>query len=217
MNNDTNLIHEREFRGSELLAKMADTRIIVCGAGAVGSLLVDNLVRQGMRNVVVIDFDRVEAHNTNTQLYGLCDVGVRKAEVLRNRVFRNVGVEIAAVTEKMTEQNASGLLSNVDVVVDAFDNSESRSVVQRYCETKRIACLHVGLFSDYCEIVWNEHYQVPRDVMGDVCEYPLARNIVMLAVAIASEEVVSSIAGQPRRNLSVTLGDLSVRELEIAV
>ena len=58
---------------------------------------------------------------------------------------------------------------------------------------------------------------VRMDVMGDVCEYPLARNIVMLAVAIASEEVVSSIAGQPRRNLSVTLGDLSVRELEIAV
>ena len=79
-----------------------------------------------------------------------------------------------------------------------------------------MVCLHAGLNADYCEIVWDETYRVPQDVAGDVCEYPLARNLVLLAVVIASETLVRYVLDGKRESHSATLVDFAVRELEPA-
>jgi molybdopterin/thiamine biosynthesis adenylyltransferase len=177
--------HEQLYRGADALAKLAAVRLTLCGAGALGSHLADNLVRQGISSLKVIDCDRVEAHNVSTQLYGESDVGAWKVEVLRNRLFRAAGVEIDAVNKELTGLSARGLLKGSGLVVDTFDNSSSRLVVQDECRALQLPCLHVGLFTDYAEVVWDEVYRVPRDVAGDVCDYPLTRNLVLLAVAVA--------------------------------
>ena len=54
----------------------------------------------------MIDCDRVEEHNVNTQLYGAADVGAWKVEVLRNRLFRAVEVEIEVVAKRLIDRNA---------------------------------------------------------------------------------------------------------------
>ena len=86
--------HELAYRGPEALARLAATRLVLCGAGALGSHLADNLVRQGFAGPRVIDRDRVAEHNVGTQLYGESDVGAWKVEALRSRLFRAAGVEI---------------------------------------------------------------------------------------------------------------------------
>ena len=55
---------------------------------------------------------------------------------------------------------------------------------------------------------------MPRDVAGDVCDYPLARNLVLLTVAVASVVVVRFALDGVRQNWSATLGDFAVRPLE---
>ena len=211
------LLHEALYRGADKLARLRDAQVVLCGAGALGSILADNLTRQGFARLRVIDRDRVEAHNAGTQLYGDSDVGVWKVEALRNRLFRACGVEIEAVRKELTAANARALLKGGDVVIDAFDNSASRRLVQEEARAAKLpACLHVGLFEDYCEVVWDENYRVPRDVPGDVCEYPLARNVVLLAVAIASETLVAFLLEGLRRDWSATLRDLRVSPLEAA-
>src|ERR671938_1794143 len=100
--------HEQLYRGADLLARLAATRVTLCGAGALGSHLADNLARQGFGPMKVIDRDRVEEHNVSTQLYGEADVGAWKVEVLRNRLFRAAGVEVDAVAKELTERNARG-------------------------------------------------------------------------------------------------------------
>jgi hypothetical protein len=87
-------------------------------------------------------------------------------------------------------------------------------LVQRHCRSANLACLHVGLAADYCEVIWDEQYRVPQDVAGDVCDYPLARNVVLLAVSIASETIVRFVLDGRRENRAATLGDFAVRELE---
>ena len=72
--------HERIYRGADQLAKLASLRVVLCGAGAVGSNLADNLVRQGLAHLRVIDHDRVEEHNVSTQLDGESEVGAWKVE-----------------------------------------------------------------------------------------------------------------------------------------
>lgn len=207
-------LHESLYRGEDSVRRLGEFRLTLCGAGAVGSLLADNLVRQGMRQIKVIDCDRIEEHNVSTQLYDAADAGAWKAEVLRNRLFRACQAEIEAVTKRLEEKNARKMLGNCDLIVDAFDNSLSRGLIQRQCRAQNIPCLHVGLFEDYCESIWDETYRVPADAEGDICEYPLARNLVLLAVSLASETVIRFLLEGKRHSHTATLGDFTVREFE---
>ena len=196
------------------LARLASVPVTLCGAGALGSHLADNLARQGFRQWKVIDRDRVEEHNVGTQLYGEAEVGSWKVEALRNRLFRAVGVEIETVAKELSERNARSLLKGSALVLDTFDNSAGRRLIQEHCRAEGIPCLHVGLFADYAEAIWDEAYRVPSDVAGDVCDYPLARNLVLLAVAVASELVIRYILDGPKTGWSITLRDFAIRPLE---
>src|ERR1700751_3935547 len=118
--------HEAIYRGADALAKLGAIPVTLGGAGALGSLLADNLVRQGVRQIRVIDRDRVEEHNVGTQLYGESDVGAWKVEVLRQRLFRATGVETEALRKDLTDRSARTLLADGGLVIDTFDNSASR-------------------------------------------------------------------------------------------
>lgn len=211
------LHHEQIYRGANAIARLAAVRLTLCGGGALGSNLADNLVRQGFRSLRVIDRDRVEQHNVGTQIYHEADVGSWKVEVLRHRLFRAAGVEIEPLAKDLSERNVRSLLKETDLVLDTFDNSASRRLVQAHCRVFGLTCLHVGLFADYAEIVWDEHYRVPADVAGDTCDYPLARNLVLLAVAVASETLLRFVLGGAVYNWSATLRDFAVRPLEAPV
>src|SRR5262245_36144340 len=125
--------HEAIYRGAEQVARLADQRLTICGAGALGSQLADNLARQGFRQMRVIDRDRIEEHNVGTQLYGESEVGAWKVEVLRQRLFRATGVEIEAIRKELGDRSARSLLQDGGLVIDTFDNSQSRQVVQEHC------------------------------------------------------------------------------------
>ncbi len=205
--------HESLYRGVDALARLRQARLTICGAGAVGSNLVDNLARQGLRWMTVIDDDRIEAHNVGAQTYAESDVGAFKVEVLQAEIFRVVGVEIIAARMRLTERNVGKLLAGADLVVDGFDNHASRALVTEHCQAAGIPCLHVGLNADYAEVLWNEGYRAPRDVVEEgtnVCDYPLARNLIQFAVALASEAVVRFILAGERQNYSFTLRDLTI-------
>jgi len=206
--------HEAIYRGADSLSKLAELHVTLCGAGALGSQLADNLVRQGMQHLRVIDRDRIEEHNVGTQLYGESEIGAWKVEVLKQRLFRATGVEIEPLRKELTERTARSLLQNAGLVIDTFDNSTSRRFVQEQCRELQLPCLHVGLYADYGEVIWDEHYRVPQDVAGDVCDYPLARNLVLLVVALASEIILRFALENSRQDWSATLRDLALRPME---
>src|SRR5262245_42466475 len=103
--------HEQIYRGDDALAKLGSARVTLCGAGALGSNLADNLARHGVVHLRAIDRDRVEEHNVSTQLYGESDVGVWKVEALRNRLFQTTGIELDAQRKDLTTQTARQLLA----------------------------------------------------------------------------------------------------------
>jgi molybdopterin/thiamine biosynthesis adenylyltransferase len=206
------LHHEQIYRGRELMQKLAQFRVHICGAGALGSNLAVNLARTGLSQLTVIDKDRVEQQNIGTQVYSLDDVGSRKAEILRNLIYRDVGVDVEAHPQELSERNLAKLLKGARLVVDAFDNSSSRQLVTEFCRANAIECLHAGVNDAYGEVVWNDNYRVPSDAGLEVCDYPLARNLIMLVVAVASESIVRLIASGTKENYSVTVGDLSINK-----
>jgi molybdopterin-synthase adenylyltransferase len=70
------------------------------------------------------------------------------------------------------------------------------------------------LFSDYGEVIWNENYRVPGDAGQDVCDSPLARNLVLLTAAVAAESLVRFVLRGHVQNWSITLADFAIRPLE---
>lgn len=209
------LIHETLYRGAAAMARLAAARIVLCGAGALGSHLAEHLLRQGVRQLTVIDFDRVEQHNLGTQSYEEGDIGAFKVDALRSRCYRATGVEITVVSQTLTERNALKLLRHADLALDTFDTSASRHLVTETCATLQRPCLHLGMHTDYGEIHWNEGYRVPGDVVApDVCAYPLARNLALLVVAIGAEAALRFLLAGQRENYSVTLRDLTINREE---
>jgi molybdopterin/thiamine biosynthesis adenylyltransferase len=204
------LHHEKIYRGNEAMEKIAYASVHICGAGALGSNMAENLARLGFRLMTVIDKDRVEEHNVGTQIYSLEDVGAKKADILRNVIFRSVGVEIVVHGDELTQKNAGKLLKNARLVLDTFDNSASRKIIKEYCQTNEIECLHLGVNDGYGEVVWNDRYVVPSDAGLDVCDYPLSRNLILLVVSVASEVLVRFCVDGVKENYSITVGDLQI-------
>ena len=133
--------HEEILRGEEAMAKFAEMQIVLCGAGAIGSNILDNLARQGFQKIRIIDFDRVDTHNINTQTFEEGDVGALKVAACQNRVYRTVGVEIETVSKKLEAKNIKKCFKGADLVIDGFDNTASRALVTEYCAKNNIPCL----------------------------------------------------------------------------
>ena len=207
--------HEQLYRTDTVMAKLKDFPVTICGVGALGANLTENLVRAGFSKLKVIDRDRIEERNLSTQPYYRSDVGAFKAKILANNLYRAIGTKVEAETKELTAMNAAQLLKDSGLIVDVFDNSISRQVVKDYADRTGTTCLHAGLSADYAEVIWNDVYRVPSDVNNDVCDYPLARNLVMLTVSVACEAIVSFVATGEQRHFTITLKDLSVQSLNL--
>ena len=206
--------HEQLHRTPALMAKLKDFPIAICGAGALGANLTENLARSGFGKLRVIDKDRIEERNLSTQPYYRSDVGAYKAKILTNSLYRALGIAVDGRSQELTPSNVKQLLNGSALVVDCFDNSIARRIVTDYCAT-HIPCLHVGLASDYAEIIWNQIYRVPSSANDDICDYPLARNLVILTVAVACEVITSFVANEQQKSLTVTLNDFAIEAFDL--
>ena len=208
--------HEISYRSSAVFNKMGKIKICVCGAGAIGSNLVNNFLRQGINNITVIDMDRVEAKNIATQVYTLRDVGQKKVSALKSLMHQATKKVLNTIDKELRQNNASKLLKGHDLVIDAFDNWESRKLVKKVCTNLKIPCVHCGMSDNGCsEIKWNDLYSIPKVEVeqDDICDYPLAANLVHVTVSILAEIVVQFITAGSKTNREITLKDIGVHKI----
>jgi molybdopterin-synthase adenylyltransferase len=202
--------HELIYRGQEVLDSF-NKPITICGCGAIGSNLADNLLRQGFNNLYFIDDDRIAVHNLNTQIWNSDEIGALKVDTLINRCY-NINEEVLnGSTRRLTDKNIKKLLRGAELVVDAFDNTNSRQLLKDWTGCPVI---HAGMFEDYGEVYWNKDYLVPQQSEGlDVCDYPLARNLILLLTSVLTEEIVKfCVDGRASNNYTITLKDFGVRK-----
>lgn len=204
-------LHETRYRGKELLQKLASARITICGAGALGANLVEQLARCGAAGVTVVDRDRLEEQNLATQPYGRSELGGYKATLLSAQVYRSLGLQVTAVAKELTQDTAARLLRGSQLVVDCLDNRAGRLCVQEACRQFQIPLLHGGLNGDYAEVVWDAVYTVPSGAGEDVCDYPLARNLVTLTVSTLAESILTWLDSEQEQSWSLTLRDFAIR------
>lgn len=204
-------LHESLHRSQASLVWMRDTTVTLCGAGALGGNIAEGLARAGFGQLKIIDQDRVAEHNLSTQPYQRADIGASKAKTLAHSLYRAVGTGVETRFQTLEASNVNRLLKNSQLVVDSFDNHASRQLVKNWCGDNQIPCLHAGMGNAYGEVIWNSDYRVPADVPGELCDYPLARNLVVLTAAIACEIIIDFVLTDQQRSYTITLGDLSIR------
>jgi len=160
------LFHEEIARGTGAMKKLWGSTVIVCGAGALGGNLLENLAKSGLGTLIVIDDDRIEKRNISTQPYGEREIGMQKVKALGNRIYKDIANNIQMHAIRLTQDNVCKLIETKclvpRVVVDTFDNSVSRQIVAKHCGAYHIPCLHAGMVDGYSEVVWNEEYTLPR-------------------------------------------------------
>lgn len=202
--------HEEIYRGKKAMLARQKQQIVVFGVGAVGSLLVDHLARMGFSKIAIYDKDRVEADNVLSQIYSRKDVGQLKVNAMKNMVFLATSVQLEVEHRAVTAENIVKIVKKFptdSLFIDCFDNEISRRVLFHNIKN----CLHIGLASEYAEIVWNDIYRVPKKPAGiDVCEYPQARNTTLMAVGTASEILISYFETGNKQSVAFTLNDLKI-------
>src|SRR5436309_128963 len=116
--------------GKEGQQRLAAARVLICGCGALGSMIAALLARAGIGKLRIVDRDFLELNNLQRQmLYDEADVaaGLPKAIAAANRLERvNSGVEIDAVVADVDHTNIERLLEGVDCLIDGTDNFETR-------------------------------------------------------------------------------------------
>jgi molybdopterin/thiamine biosynthesis adenylyltransferase/rhodanese-related sulfurtransferase len=110
--------------GAEGQARIAAANVVVIGAGGLGCAVLQYLCAAGIGRVVIVDHDRVEEGNLHRQpLYRMADIDRSKAEAARDALIAlNPEVDVRTHCERLTPANASALVAEADLVVDAADS-----------------------------------------------------------------------------------------------
>ena len=116
--------------GIEGQKRLLRSRVLICGAGALGSVSAEMLVRAGVGHLRIVDRDFLELNNLQRQsLYDESDVasGLPKAEAAVRKLHRiNSNVTLEPVVTDVQYRNVMSLIDGCDLVVDGTDNFETR-------------------------------------------------------------------------------------------
>ncbi len=117
--------------------RLLSARVLLVGAGGLGSPAALYLAAAGIGHLTLVDDDLVERSNLQRQvLHGEDDVGRAKVLSASQRLAAlNPGVVVRAVEKRLDQDNALDLLSGHDLVIDGADNFATRYLVNAACET----------------------------------------------------------------------------------
>ena len=158
--------------GNEAVDCIARQRVIIFGVGGVGSWCAESLVRSGIRQLTVVDSDRVCITNINRQLMATTKtVGQVKVEALKERLLTiNPSAEITALQKIFTEETADEFqLETYDYIIDAIDSLKDKALlIELACQTqaKFFSSMGAALKLDPTKIQVAEFWKVKGDPLA---------------------------------------------------
>ncbi len=111
--------------------RIKQAKVLLIGAGGLGSPMGIYLAAAGVGRLGIVDFDRVDASNLQRQIaHTTEDVGRPKVDSIREKIQAiNPHVRVDIYDEKLTAENAQAIFSEYDLVADGSDNFQTRYLV----------------------------------------------------------------------------------------
>lgn len=117
----------------ETYKKLFKAKVTILGLGGLGSNIAIMLVKSGINNLTLIDYDKVELTNINRQAYTYEDIGEYKTDALTNILKQiNPFINLKINNLKITEKNAYSLLNNSEIICEAFDDAQTKAMIVNY-------------------------------------------------------------------------------------
>ena len=158
--------------GDEMMNRIAQQRVIIFGVGGVGSWCAESLVRSGIRQLTIVDSDRVCITNINRQLMATTKtVGQVKVDALKERLLTiNPQAEITALQQIFSEETTDRFqLDTYDYIIDAIDSLKDKALlILLACRTKAkfFSSMGAALKLDPTRIKVTEFWKVQGDPLA---------------------------------------------------
>jgi threonine dehydrogenase-like Zn-dependent dehydrogenase len=183
-------------------------RILFCGVGAIGSTAAV-LCRNLEATLAFVDFDRVESKNLLAQAYVKPSVGKNKAEALKLQLLNLHGVKAESFGVRVTRDNVEALCGSADLLVDCFDNQDSRLLLSEYARKAGKPLVHGAVSADgtFGLVRWDERF-VPdaEDTAGQAtCEGGAHLPLLGLLAATLARAVQDFLKHGVKRDALVNL------------
>ena len=189
--------------------KLLKSKVLIVGAGGLGSPIALYLAASGIGTIGIIDNDKVEISNIQRQIiFNSRDIKKNKSIVAAKKLKKiNPNINILYFKNKLKKENINKILKNFDVIADGSDNFKTRFLVNDYClKNKKI--LVIGAISKFDGHIYTFNFLkkkspclrcfIPRMPSNneDNCEYegvlgPLAGIIG----SIQANEIIKEILG----------------------
>ncbi len=131
--------YERQIKLEEVglsgQEKLRNARVLIVGVGGLGCPAAQYLTGAGVGKIGLVDCDKVSITNLHRQvLYDEKDIGRPKAQVAKEKLQRlNGEIELVALEEALTEENAENIFNRYDLIIDGTDNFETKYLINDAC------------------------------------------------------------------------------------
>lgn len=128
--------------------KILNAKVLVIGAGGLGSPAAFYLAAAGVGTLGIVDSDNVELNNLQRQiLHTTANVGIPKVESAAKRLSAlNPDVKIIQHKLRLTSENILDIIAPYDIVIDGSDNFPTRYLVNDACVLAKKPLVHAGIF-----------------------------------------------------------------------
>ena len=128
--------------------KMLEARVLLLGAGGLGSPAAYYLAAAGIGNLGIVDFDRVDLSNLQRQIIHSTErIGMLKTESAKKTIKAlNPDVNVTLYNERLDSSNIMNLIEGYDYIVDGSDNFPTRYLVNDACVMKNKTLIHGSIY-----------------------------------------------------------------------
>lgn len=135
--------------GVEGQQKIMLAKVLVVGAGGLGSPVLQYLAAAGVGQIGIVDFDHVEIHNLNRQIIHN-EKRIQLDKVKSATVYiheLNSSVKVNSIAAKINSNNVDAILKDYDIVVDGSDNFNTRYIVNDACVRSKKILVYGSIFA----------------------------------------------------------------------
>ena len=128
--------------------KMLEARVLLLGAGGLGSPAAYYLAAAGIGNIGIVDFDQVDLSNLQRQIIHSTErIGMLKTESAKKTIQAlNPDVNVTLYNEKIDSSNILSIIKDYDYVVDGSDNFPTRYLVNDACVMENKTLVHGSIY-----------------------------------------------------------------------
>ncbi len=201
--------------------KINAAKMLVIGAGGIGSPAIQYLAAAGVGALTIVDDDVVSLSNLQRQvLFTTEDVGQSKAELAAKRVRAiNPNVAVTAVVDRITADNAADLLRNMDVVLDGSDNFKTRLAVADAANAAHVPLVSAAIGQFHGQLGtfrgWETDKPCYRCFVGDAHDAEDCDNCADLGVLGAMVGMLGSMAAMEALRVVTGFGSDQAGKLQV--